>query len=218
VPTERASDLSLFLDILCTLEQIGAPYAIIGAFAGAVYGATRTTYDIDIVVDLSGVHVQALAAHYPPPRYYADPEQMRDSMCSGIMFNIIDGERGEKADLLPVTMHPEYRQVLASRVRHRVEVPGRAPFAAWFARLEDVIIGKLMAWAESHSQKHESDIYQMLVFHYLGLDPDLTLDEHAVARVATALGVAVSELWRATRSAAQEEAERRAAPPAEHSR
>ena len=95
-------DLSLFVDILHALEEIDAPYVIIGAFAGTVYGINRTTYDIDIVVDMSDEHVQQLVARYPAPRYYADPEQMRNSLRQGIMFNIIDGTRGEKADLMPV--------------------------------------------------------------------------------------------------------------------
>ncbi len=68
-----------------------------------MYGITRTTFDIDIVVDLKEAHIQALAATYPSPRYYADPEQMRSSIRMGISFNIIDGKRGEKADLSPLT-------------------------------------------------------------------------------------------------------------------
>jgi hypothetical protein len=94
-------DFSLFLDILHTLERIDAPYMVIGAFAATVYGISRVTYDIDIVVHLSESHLQALASTYQPPRYYADPEQMRNSIRLGIMFNIIDTERGEKADLVP---------------------------------------------------------------------------------------------------------------------
>ena len=81
MPDERPPDLSLFLDILRTLENIRAPYMIIGAFAGTVYGVTRVTYDIDIVVALSDAHLRALAAAYPLPRYYADIEQMRN--CTG---------------------------------------------------------------------------------------------------------------------------------------
>lgn len=38
MPSERKPDLSLFVDILKTLENINAPYMIIGAFAGTVYG------------------------------------------------------------------------------------------------------------------------------------------------------------------------------------
>jgi hypothetical protein len=45
-----------------------------------LYGGTRVTHDIDIVVDLSEKHIEALAAAYPSPRYYADPVQVRDSI------------------------------------------------------------------------------------------------------------------------------------------
>lgn len=106
---ERPADLSLFIDILQTLEAMEAPYMIIGAFAATVYGITRVTYDIDMVVDLAEEHIQALVDVYPPPRYYADPLQMRNSINRGIMFNIIDTQRGEKADLIPLTMASPYR-------------------------------------------------------------------------------------------------------------
>ena len=128
MPNERPPDLSLFLDILHTLEAIGAPYMVIGAFAATVYGSARVTYDIDIVVDLDDEHIEALAASYPPPRYYADPVQMRDSIRSGTMFNIIDTNRGEKADLVPLTTASRYRQALQRRVRQTVKVSGAEPF------------------------------------------------------------------------------------------
>jgi hypothetical protein len=112
----RERNFSLSLDILQRLERIGAPYVIIGAFAATLYGITRATYDIDIIVDLTEAHIQALVAAYPPPRYYADAEQMRDSVQRGIMFNIIDGDFGDKADLVPLSMAAEYRTALQRRV------------------------------------------------------------------------------------------------------
>ena len=210
MPTERAQDLSLFLDILQTLEAIDAPYMIIGAFAGAVYGVTRTTYDIDIVVDLQETHIRALVAAYPLPRYYADPHQMRDSIRLGIMFNIIATDRGEKADLIPITMVARYRQAFQRRTRKSIEIPGTTPMAVWCARPEDVIIGKLLAWTEGRSRKHETDIYQMMVFHYLGLDPAMSadLDESLVDVEATALGIEVLQLWERIKSSALEDARR----------
>ena len=41
-----------------------------------------------------------------------------------------------------------------------------------------MIYGKLLAWNEGRSHKHETDIYDMLVFQYLEADPTLakTLD------------------------------------------
>ena len=210
MPNERPPDLSLFLDILQTLEAIGAPYMIIGAFAGIIYGVTRATYDIDIVVELAEEHILALAAAYPLPRYYADPEQMRESIRLGIMFNIIDTSRGEKADLIPLTMASRYRHAFRHRVRQRVEIPGYEPFEAWCARPEDVIIGKLMAWDEGRARKHETDIYEIMVFHYLGVAPTLSaeFDEAYVDAQAWKLGPDVSDLWRTIKAAARQEARR----------
>lgn len=128
------------------------------------------------------------------------------------MFNIIDGDRGEKADLIPLTMASRYRHAFGRRVRQQVVVPGLEPFEVWCARPEDVIVGKLMAWAEGRSRKHETDIYEMMVFHYLGLGPDPALeaefDEAYVDAEARALGEEAVELWQATREAARREAKR----------
>jgi hypothetical protein len=211
VPDERVPDLSLFLDILHTLEAVGAPYMIIGAFAATLYGSTRVTYDIDIVVELEEEHIQALADAYPPPRYYADPVQMRDSIRMGIMFNIIDTSRGEKADLVPLTMEARYVMAFQRRVRQMVEIPGAEPFEVWCARPEDVIVGKLMAWAEGRSPKHEMDIYDMMVFHYLEADPEQSadFDEAHVDAQAEALGADVAGLWEAVKDAARQESARK---------
>ena len=53
------------------------------------HGIARTTSDIDIVVVLSEQQVQALAAHYPPPRYYADPEQIYFEIPSARFLTIL---------------------------------------------------------------------------------------------------------------------------------
>lgn len=210
MPNADRPDLTLFLDIVHTLERIGAPYMIIGGFAATMYGITRTTFDIDIVVDLNEAHIQALAAAYPPPRYYADPEQMRSSIRMGISFNIIDSKRGEKADLSPLTRDSRYRQAFRRRIRYEIKWPGEAPFFAWFARPDDVIYGKFLAWDEGRSHKHEVDIYDMLVFHYLEADPTLadTFDEAYLDAQARALGPDVEELWQSIKRAAQDEARR----------
>jgi hypothetical protein len=202
--------LTLFLDILLTLERIDAPYMVIGAFAAVLYGSTRTTYDIDIVVDLQQQHVQALADAYPSPRYYADPVQMHSSIATGMPFNIIDSARGEKADLSPLTRDSRYRFAFGRRIRQRIEWEGGEPFDAWCARPDDVIFGKLLAWREGRSLKHRSDIYDMLAFHYLAADPALapSFDEAYLDVQAIALGPEVAEFWRAIKAAARAEASR----------
>jgi hypothetical protein len=208
VPTEQKPDLSLFLDILKTLERLNAPYMIIGAFAGTVYGITRVTYDIDIVVDLSETHINALSVAYPLPRYYADPEMIRNSIEMGIMFNIIDTDRGEKADLLPLSGTLEYQSAFERRVRQLVEIPGADPFEVWCARPEDVIYGKLMAWKEGRSRKHETDIFEMMRYHYLQEKAEnVDLNEEDVDRMAKKLGGETNNFWQGIKSNARKEAD-----------
>ncbi len=58
---------------------------------------------------------------------------------------------------MPLTMSPTYRLAFQRRVRQRIELPGAEAFEVWCARPEDVIVGKLKAWAEGRSRKHETD-------------------------------------------------------------
>jgi len=197
------SPFELYLDILQTLERLGIPYAIIGAFAGMSYGMTRLTADLDIVVEMNEEQVEALAAAYPAPRFYADPHQMRESIRLGIMFNIIDTTAGRKVDLIPTTMEPGYGFVLKRRIRRSIQWRGQV-FEAWFARPEDVIVGKLMAWKEGRSFKHEQDIRDILVAVRLNEEPEWTsnFDFEYIDRWATRLGQDVVHLWQRLKAVA----------------
>ena len=203
----KASDpgLNLFLDILLRLEDLNIPYVIIGGFAATIYGITRATFDIDIVVDLEEKHIQALSEAYPLPRYYADPHQMRNAIRIGSSFNIIDSTMGEKADLFPLTMDPRYRPAFENRIRRLVDLPGQEPFSVWAARPEDVILGKLMAWNEGKSDRHPADIFEMMVFQYLGGDADLEFDGDYVSERASRISAQAVDLWRQIDTAARKE-------------
>lgn len=187
----------LYFDVLQTLEKLGVDYVIIGAFAGTSYGVGRTTFDVDIVVNLREGHLEPLAAAYPPPRFYADPEQMRDAIQWGTLFNIIDTTAGDKVDLIPLTMKPGYDFAIAQRIRRNIRTADGATFSAWLARPEDVIVGKLMAWNEGGSFKHESDIRDILVAIRLGDDPELSasFDMEYVDAWAKHLGENVEQFW-----------------------
>ncbi len=190
-------NFQLYFEVLRTLEQIRAPYVIIGAFAGTAYGVTRVTLDVDIVVDLREPHIHALAAAFPPPRFYADPDQMRDSIRLGIMFNIIDSSQARKVDLIPVTMKPGYGFALANRIRREIFIEANVTLPAWFAKPEDVIVGKLMAWQEGRSFKHEADIRDILTAVHLGDDEALStaFDPAYIDRWAASLGRDVAQFW-----------------------
>jgi hypothetical protein len=46
------TSITFYVKVVKALEEIGAPYMIVGAFGGYPFGINRVTYDIDILVDL----------------------------------------------------------------------------------------------------------------------------------------------------------------------
>lgn len=190
--------LSFYAEVLKTLEEITAPYMIIGAFAAAAYGSERATHDVDMIVMLAETHMDALAARFPSPRYYADPEQMRNATADGTLFNIIDAERGEKVDLIPITLDARYQEAFTRRIRLAFEDLTGELVEAWYARPDDVIVGKLLAWNEGRSFKHEQDISAMLDFLYRGHDPTLEpyFDEQYVDAKAKTISREAYDFWR----------------------
>jgi len=198
-------DLNFYFHILRTLEELSIPYVVIGAFAGSTYGVTRTTGDVDIVVDLNSEQIEALAAAYPSPRYYADPYQMRDSIRMGILFNIIDSSIGRKVDLIPLTMAPGYGFAMRRRIRRTVPLERPEPVPIWVARPEDVIVGKLMAWQEGRSIRHEMDIRDMLIGVELDEDPEITemFDYTYIDRWVERIGEDAADLWESLKQSTQ---------------
>ena len=67
-----------------------------------------------------------------------------------------------------------------------------------------------MAWAEGRSRRHETDIYEMMLFMYLELDPEQSagFDESLVDAQARELGPEVWKLWETAKVAARQEASR----------
>lgn len=188
------SEFAFYMNVLRALEAVGAHYMVVGAFGASAYGLSRATHDADIIVDLDSAACEALAAHFPPPRYYADPQQMRDSIRLGIMFNIIDGSLGVKADLVPLSLEPTYRQAFQQRVRCTVVDAQGEEFEIWCARPEDIILGKLMAWQQGRSAKHPADIAVVLSFALGGFSAD-PFDVDYVTAQATQIGTEALALW-----------------------
>jgi hypothetical protein len=199
--------IEFYANVVRALDEINAPYMIVGAFAGLAFGITRTTFDIDILVDLREEDFDALAARFPLPRYYADPEMMRNSTEMGIMFNIIDTGEGVKADLVPLKRKPEFRVAFERRIRRKFS-DGANEFEAWCARPEDIMIGKLQAWHEGQSAKHPADIYSMLLF-LIGEDTDIPFDPRIVSAAVVHVSLDALKLWNELVARAQEEVAKR---------
>lgn len=188
------SEFAFYMDVLRALEAVGAAYMVVGAFGASAYGLSRATHDVDIIVDLDDAACEALAARFPAPRYCADPQQMRESIRRGIMFNIIDGSQGVKADLVPLSPEPGYHEAFRQRVRCIVVDPQGQEFEVWCARPEDIIVGKLMAWQEGRSAKHPADIAVVLAFSLGGFSSS-PFDVDYITNRAAQIGADALVLW-----------------------
>ncbi len=196
--------LDFYIRVVKALDEIGAPYMIVGAFGGTIYGITRATHDIDIIVDLRETDYEALSQKFPLPRYYADPEMIKNSVEMGIMFNIIDSSEGIKADLVPLKREPDYQLAFNRRIRETFTDENNEPFEAWVAQPTDIIIGKLQAWNEGRSNKHPDDIFAILYF-CLRRFSNHQVDIEEVAEQAARIGPETLEMWLKTLARAREE-------------
>jgi hypothetical protein len=92
-------------------------------------------------------------------------------------------------------------------VRQTIVGQGDQALEVWCARPDDVIFGKLLAWDEGRSRRHETDIYEVLLMHYLENDPAQPIDEAYLDAQAEALGPDVTKLWQAIKASARRAAE-----------
>jgi len=203
--------LDFYIRVVKALDEIGVPYMIVGAFGGAIFGITRATHDIDIIVDLRASDYEALSQKFPLPRYYADPEMIKNSVEMGIMFNIIDSSEGLKADLVPLKREPEYQLAFNRRIRETFTDENDKPFEAWVAQPTDIIIGKLQAWNEGRSNKHIDDIFAILFFCLHGFSA-YQVDLEEVTKTAARIGQETLDIWNKTLARAREEIKKGSAP------
>ena len=165
------------------LERLKVKYMLVGSMASMAYGESRFTLDIDIVVDLDLMTVPALCAGFPDPEYYVSIPAAEDAVRRRSQFNVIQPKSGLKIDFM-VSRNNEWGRHQLTR-RKRVQLfPDQWGYTA---APEDVIIGKLIYYAEGQSEKHIRDIVGMLqVSEHL-------IDRDDVTMWATKLNV--NQIW-----------------------
>jgi hypothetical protein len=167
------------------LEGLGLIYFVVGSYASLLYGEPRFTQDIDIVVDLPAESIDAFCAAFPSPEFYLSADAVRDAVVRRFQFNVLHPASGNKIDFILARTDAWGRAQMSRRQRVRM-LPDREGYAA---KPEDVIIGKLLYYAEGGSEKHLRDIAGIL-----GISGD-AVDRSDVAEWAEQLGV--GEVWRA---------------------
>jgi len=136
------SSAPVFRELVSALDQSGIPYMVVGSFASNLFGDSRGTQDIDIVVSANDEQVRALLDAFPKTQYYFDLNAALEACRHKSMFNILDMERGWKIDVIfqkPGAYHEQ-----AFRRRSPAQIDGVDIVAL---TPEDVILSKLL-WAK----------------------------------------------------------------------
>ncbi len=142
------------------LGEIGAHYLVTGSVAATLYGEPRATLDIDLVVELSAEHRDALPTIFPAEEFYVPPPEvvLDESRREGRgHFNIIHHASGLKADVY--LAGSDELHAWAFRNARRYSIGG---VEVRVAPPEYVITRKLEFYREGGSPKHLRDIRSML--------------------------------------------------------
>ena len=112
-----------------------------GSVVSSMQGEPRATHDIDVVVAMQGADVERILPVFPPPRYYLDAEDARESIRRASMFNLVDAADGGKVDFWMLTAQAFDVSRFARRVKETI-----LGVAAFVSSPEDTILAKLR-WA-----------------------------------------------------------------------
>ena len=149
--------------IVNTLEEEQLAYMLVGGFAVSFYNRVRFTLDIDLIIQIHVHHIDKIITHFPD--WAGQLEGLKDSATKLKFFNIIDFETGIKLDFM-LYQDSDYNWTAFER-RRKVDFLG---IECYIAAVEDLIIGKLLWYAASKSEKQLGDIQYLLTVSNLNHD------------------------------------------------
>lgn len=153
-------DLNLFAIFIDKLNEYKIGYFVTGSVASILYGEPRLTHDIDLVISLKENEVDKIIRAFQLNEFYCPPlevikyETLRSSRGH---FNIIHQETGFKADFYLVG-NDDF-QIWGLQNKIEIEFLNKKIFVA---PPEYVIIKKLEFYREGKSNKHITDIQNMI--------------------------------------------------------
>lgn len=128
---------SVLKRLIQVLDKTGAKYAVIGAIAGINYGRTRTTIDIDLIIDPSGLDIINFNSVLTSQGFASDLEDIKSAINEGSHLTIFDNLSSIWLDILFANGELE-TVTLESAVNIKI-----ADFKIKGASLETYLISKL---------------------------------------------------------------------------
>lgn len=159
------------------LDRAGVAYMVTGSLASGYHGETRSTQDVDLVVDPSPDALDRFVESLDPDRFYVGDH--RGALDRRAMFNVIDITNGWKFDLIVRRARPFSAEEFGRRKAAMIDgldVP--------VASAEDIVLSKLEWSKQSRSDRQRADVVAVV-----RANRD-TLDRAYLERWAPRLGVA----------------------------
>jgi hypothetical protein len=163
-----AEPIAVTLAIVRVLDRLGIPYLVGGSLASSVHGIPRSTQDIDLLVELPGKLVSALAAELERD-FYVDRDMIEDAVRRRASFNVIDLKTMFKVDLFVSDRSP----LLLEEMTRRQSIDlGEPPEPVQVCSAEDIVVQKL-DWYEKGgriSERQWNDLIGVLKVRKEALD------------------------------------------------
>lgn len=150
----------LVVAIAKILDRLDIPYAITGGYALAYMGRLRTTFDIDTIIELSQVKVDALASALKKISEvsYVDRTMIVRAVERHGEFNFIHADSGIKVDFW-VQGTDSYAKLKLARRQGR-DIEGDT---VYFVSPEDLLLSKLKWHKESGSEQQLRDVQSIIL-------------------------------------------------------
>lgn len=159
------SSEDVFRRIVGHLERRSIAFMLVGSFASGHFGALRTTFDVDIVIEATSEQLRELVADLQASDYYAELDAALDALQHESLFNVLDNQNGWKIDLIFRKSRPFDREEFRRRVPAKL-----FDIQLFVASAEDVILSKL-EWSKlGGSQRQIEDVAKVMAARWKTLD------------------------------------------------
>jgi hypothetical protein len=148
--------VSLLKIIVKRLNKAEIPYMLSGGLAVSYWGFPRTTHDIDIVIEAKKEDKNKIVDLFKKD-FYISPEAIEDAIKRRFTFNIIHYKSGLKVDFWLIKKDSFGESEFKRRLKKRIfdeEIFIISP--------EDLILNKLFAYKETHSERRLEDAKSIL--------------------------------------------------------
>ena len=157
------------------MEDLELNYCLTGGFAVSVWGRPRSTFDIDIVIQLKTEKIKPLIKKLRrlSSSGYIEESTVKEAMERGGEFNFIHPESGMKVDFWVI----KKGDLIGQKELERKIARNFSGQKIYFISPEDLILSKLRWFKESESSRHLEDIESILKISREKIDFDYLKSE-----------------------------------------